>query len=82
MVGIKTGIYKCQHKRNFDFSVQNILLGSLVWENMKQFNEVTAIQWGYSAVLVYWRKKKVLILSTIPLNIFFTAEVAGIVTVE
>jgi len=45
MVGIRTGIYKCQHNRNFDFSVENILLGSLVWENMKQFDEVTVMLW-------------------------------------
>lgn len=50
MVGIKTGIYKCQHNRNFDFSVQNTLLGFLVWENMKQFNEVTVM------LQITWKK--------------------------
>lgn len=40
MVGIETGLYKHQHNRIF---YPNYPLSPLVWENMKQFNEVTVM---------------------------------------
>lgn len=74
MVGIETGLYKHQHNRIF---YPNYPLSPLVWENMKQFNEVTVMPWFTGK-----KKKGFNSFHSSTKHFFFIREFAGIVNLE